>query len=60
KNITDKFANEWKKEIEKYKVGKKPSLLKALDRTIGWHFWCSLFTRLIGSFLQSISPLIMQ
>ncbi|CAG8679413.1 12013_t:CDS:2, partial [Gigaspora rosea] len=37
KNITDKFAKEWKKAIEISKVGKKPSLLKALDRTIGWH-----------------------
>ncbi|RIB29471.1 hypothetical protein C2G38_2155239 [Gigaspora rosea] len=35
--LENKFAKEWKKAIEISKVGKKPSLLKALDRTIGWH-----------------------
>ncbi|CAG8600207.1 14336_t:CDS:10, partial [Dentiscutata heterogama] len=60
KKLVEEFALEWKKEVEKAKKGKKPSLIKALNRMLGFNFWCAGISRFFGDTLQVLSPLVIQ
>ncbi|KAF0384836.1 ABC transporter [Gigaspora margarita] len=60
KKLAEDFALEWKKEFEKSKKGKKPSLIKALNRMLGLNFWCAGIARFFGDTLQVLSPLVIQ
>ncbi|CAG8701408.1 5708_t:CDS:10, partial [Dentiscutata erythropus] len=60
KKLVEEFALEWKKEVEKAKKGKKPSLIKALNRMLGFNFWCAGIFRFFGDTLQVLSPLVIQ
>ncbi|CAG8575795.1 29811_t:CDS:2, partial [Racocetra persica] len=60
KHLAEEFALEWKKEVEKVKKGKKPSLIKALNRMLGFRFWCAGVARFFGDTLQVLSPLVIQ
>ncbi|CAG8541938.1 7652_t:CDS:2, partial [Acaulospora colombiana] len=58
--LTDRFEKEWKKELEKLRKGKKPSLLLALNRVVGFQFWIAAVMRLIAYLSQVFSPLAIQ
>nr|CAG8556518.1 4134_t:CDS:10 [Entrophospora candida] len=60
KNVCDRFEKEWQKELEKTGSDKKPSLIRALNRTFFWKFWIAGFCRFFGDMLQVTSPLIIQ
>ncbi|CAG8727311.1 17953_t:CDS:2, partial [Acaulospora morrowiae] len=60
KTLAEKFENEWNNELQKLKKGKKPSLILAVNRVIGFEFWIAGLTRLIAYLLQVFSPLAIQ
>ncbi|RIB04579.1 P-loop containing nucleoside triphosphate hydrolase protein [Gigaspora rosea] len=60
KIVTEKFSSEWKKEIEKIALGKKPSLIKALYRVFWARFCLAGVVRFGNDILAVISPLILR
>ncbi|CAJ0767228.1 7019_t:CDS:10, partial [Entrophospora sp. SA101] len=60
KNVCDRFEKEWQKELEKTGSDKRPSLIRALNRTFFWKFWIAGLCRFVGDMLQVTSPLIIQ
>ncbi|CAG8704303.1 27994_t:CDS:2, partial [Dentiscutata erythropus] len=58
KILTDKFDVEWKKETQK--VGKNPSLVKALYRVVGAKFFLAGVCRIVSDTIQVFSPLILK
>ncbi|CAG8455262.1 7608_t:CDS:2, partial [Dentiscutata heterogama] len=60
KIVTDKFEAEWRKEVEKIALGKKPSLIKALYRVLWGRFCLAGIVRFFSDILATISPLILR
>ncbi|CAG8788181.1 13535_t:CDS:2, partial [Dentiscutata erythropus] len=60
KIVTDKFEAEWKKEVEKIALGKKPSLIKALYRVLWVRFCLAGIVRFFSDLFAAISPLILR
>ncbi|CAG8440521.1 10797_t:CDS:10 [Scutellospora calospora] len=60
RQLTDEFEVEWQKEMQKIKLGKKPSLLKVLNRVLWAKFWLGGFYRWFSDTLQVTSLLFLK
>ncbi|CAG8439704.1 11549_t:CDS:10 [Acaulospora morrowiae] len=60
KIITDKFEQEWKNELKKQVSANKFTLIKALNRVIGFRLWTTGGARFMSDLLLVLSPLIIR